>query len=84
MLASARGSCFPKDVKALEYMGLLHGATRALRPSWRQPRPARQIVHKLREALGSLEGRRIGLLGLAFKPNTDDMRDAPSWRSPTC
>jgi UDPglucose 6-dehydrogenase len=38
----------------------------------------RQVVHKLRESLGTLAGRRIGLLGLAFKPNTDDMRDAPS------
>ena len=38
----------------------------------------RQIVYKLREALGTLSDRQIGLLGLAFKPNTDDMRDAPS------
>ena len=74
------GSCFPKDVKALEYMGLLHGAhpalLRAVMEINRDQR--RQIVHKLREILGSLRERRIGLLGLAFKPNTDDMRDAPS------
>ena len=38
----------------------------------------RLVVHKLRESLGSLEDRKIGLMGLAFKPNTDDMRDAPS------
>ncbi len=38
----------------------------------------RQVIHKLRELLGTLRGRKIGLLGLAFKPNTDDMRDAPS------
>jgi UDPglucose 6-dehydrogenase len=74
------GSCFPKDVKALEYMGLLHGAhpalLRAVMDINRDQR--RQIVHKLRELLGALDGKTIGLLGLAFKPNTDDMRDAPS------
>ncbi len=74
------GSCFPKDVKALEYMGLLHGAhpalLRAVMDINRDQR--RQVIHKLRELLGTLRGRKIGLLGLAFKPNTDDMRDAPS------
>ncbi len=74
------GSCFPKDVKALEYMALLHGAHPALLRTVmdinRDQR--RQIIHKLREILGSLKGRKVGLLGLAFKPNTDDMRDAPS------
>jgi len=74
------GSCFPKDVKALEYMGLLHGAhpalLRAVMDINRDQR--RLVVHKLRDLLGSLQGKRIGMLGLAFKPNTDDMRDAPS------
>jgi len=74
------GSCFPKDVKALEYMGLLHGAHPALLSAVmdinRDQR--RQIVYKLRDILGALQDRKIGLLGLAFKPNTDDMRDAPS------
>ena len=74
------GCCFPKDVKALEYMGLLHGAhpalLRAVMEINRDQR--RQVIHKLREMLGTLRGRKIGLLGLAFKPNTDDMRDAPS------
>jgi UDPglucose 6-dehydrogenase len=74
------GSCFPKDVKALEYMGLLHGAhpalLRAVMEINRDQR--RQVVHKLRTTLGNLTGRKLGLLGLAFKPNTDDMRDAPS------
>ncbi len=74
------GSCFPKDVKALEYMALVHGAhpslLRAVMEINRDQR--RQVIHKLRELLGSLRDRTVGLLGLAFKPNTDDMREAPS------
>jgi UDPglucose 6-dehydrogenase len=74
------GSCFPKDVKALEYMALVHGAhpalLRAVMDINRDQR--RQVVHKLRDVLGSLREQKIGLLGLAFKPNTDDMREAPS------
>jgi UDPglucose 6-dehydrogenase len=74
------GSCFPKDVKALEYMALLHGAhpalLRAVMEINRDQR--RHVVHELRDILGTLRERKIGLLGLAFKPNTDDMREAPS------
>ncbi len=75
------GSCFPKDVKALEYMALIHGAhpqlLRAVMEINRDQR--RQVVHKLRRLLGgNLNGKTIGLLGLSFKPNTDDMREAPS------
>lgn len=74
------GSCFPKDVKALAYMAaengrhpqLLH-AVIAINDD-RRP----MVVHRLKEMLGGLEGKTIGLLGLAFKPNTDDMREAPS------
>jgi UDPglucose 6-dehydrogenase len=73
-------NCFPKDVKALEYMALLHGAHPALlRAVMEINRDQRRlVVHRLRELLGSLRERKIGLLGLAFKPNTDDMREAPS------
>ena len=74
------GSCFPKDVKALEYMALLHGAHPSLLHAVMEINrdQRRQVVHRLRELLGSLRERKIGLLGLAFKPNTDDMREAPS------
>jgi UDPglucose 6-dehydrogenase len=74
------GSCFPKDVKALEYMALLHGAHPSLLHTVMEINrdQRRQIVHRLREVLGSLRDRKVALLGLAFKPNTDDMREAPS------
>lgn len=74
------GSCFPKDVRALEYMASIHGChPQLLRAVIEINRDQRiHIVRVAREALGDLRGARIGLLGLAFKPNTDDMRDAPS------
>ncbi len=75
------GSCFPKDVKALEHMALVHGAhpqlLRAVMEINRDQR--RRVIVKLRELLAdNLRDKIIGLLGLAFKPNTDDMREAPS------
>ena len=74
------GSCFPKDVKALAALAerfdyhpeLLH-AVMAINRDQRM-----LVVDKLRECLEVLEGRLIGLFGLAFKPNTDDLREAPS------
>ncbi|MDP2935649.1 MAG: UDP-glucose/GDP-mannose dehydrogenase family protein [Dehalococcoidia bacterium] len=74
------GSCFPKDVQALSHMAAAHGRRpqllRAVMDINRDQR--RLIVHRLRQLFGSLEGRQIGLLGLSFKPNTDDMREAAS------
>ncbi|MER2599162.1 MAG: UDP-glucose/GDP-mannose dehydrogenase family protein [Caldilineales bacterium] len=74
------GSCFPKDVLALEHMALVHGThpslLRAVMDINRDQR--RKVVHRLRQELGRLQDKRIGLLGLAFKPNTDDMREAPA------
>lgn len=75
------GSCFPKDVLALHHMAIDQGqqpqileAVMSINQSRRQ-----QVIAKLRELLGDdLSGKTIGLLGLAFKPNTDDMRDAPA------
>ncbi len=74
------GSCFPKDVQALAHMAAVHGChpqlLRAVMDINRDQR--RQVIHKLRALLGTLDEKRIGVLGLAFKPNTDDMREAPS------
>ncbi|BAO43672.1 UDP-glucose dehydrogenase family protein [Thiolapillus brandeum] len=75
------GSCFPKDVSALEhtanqvgYQAQLLEAVEAV--NRRQKQVLCQKIHAHFE--GDLAGRRIALWGLAFKPNTDDMRDAPS------
>jgi UDPglucose 6-dehydrogenase len=74
------GSCFPKDVEALAHMAAVHGRhpqlLRAVMDINRDQR--REVVHKLRELLGTLDRKVLGVLGLAFKPNTDDMREAPS------
>lgn len=74
------GSCFPKDVKALAFMaeekglnpGILNAVTQV---NYGQRKAA---VRHLEQMTGGLKGKTVGLLGLAFKPNTDDMRDAPS------
>lgn len=75
------GSCFPKDVEALAYMAKEKGLNpRILNDVMNVNYDRRKSVASyLEQALGgSLKGKRIGLLGLAFKPNTDDMRDAPA------
>jgi UDPglucose 6-dehydrogenase len=75
------GSCFPKDVEALAYMAKEKGLNpRILNQVMDVNYDRRKTVIRHLEQLlgGSLKGKRIGLLGLAFKPNTDDMRDAPS------
>ncbi|MGQ9832467.1 MAG: UDP-glucose dehydrogenase family protein [Candidatus Villigracilaceae bacterium] len=74
------GSCFPKDVLALAYMAEEKGVEpRILNAVSQVNYNQRRLVRKnLEEMLGTVKGKTIGLLGLAFKPNTDDMRDAPS------
>jgi UDPglucose 6-dehydrogenase len=75
------GSCFPKDVQALAYMAKERGLTpRILNDVMDVNYDRRKAVSKQVEALlgGSVRGKTIGMLGLAFKENTDDMRDAPS------
>jgi UDPglucose 6-dehydrogenase len=74
------GSCFPKDVAALAALAerfdyhpeLLHAVMDINRDQ------RMLVIDKLRDCLEELPGRVIGLLGLAFKPNTDDLREAPS------
>ncbi len=72
------GSCFPKDVKALEHMAVLHGTQPQLLQAVMEinRNQRRRVVMKLRKALGTLNDKTIGVLGLSFKPNTDDIRDS--------
>jgi UDPglucose 6-dehydrogenase len=74
------GSCFPKDVLALAYMAKDKGRHPQLLNAVMEINADRRpvAVQRLKEMLGSLEGKVVGLLGLSFKPNTDDMREAPS------
>jgi len=75
------GSCFPKDVQALAYMAKEKGLNPKILDNVMDVNYARRkAAVKLTESLigGTLKGKTIGLLGLAFKENTDDMRDAPS------
>lgn len=74
------GSCFPKDVKALvaiaddnDYDFTLLKEVEKINAS-----TSRSVVKKAKNLLGDVEGKNIAVLGLAFKPDTDDMRDAPS------
>jgi UDPglucose 6-dehydrogenase len=74
------GSCFPKDVQAFLHIadefgydfGMLHETERVNREAHRWP------VQQLRRLLWNLEGKTVAVLGLAFKPNTDDIRQAPA------
>ncbi len=74
------GSCFPKDVKALAYMAKEKGLNPRILDSVTGVNYDRRIeaVKHMDEMTGGLKGKTIGLFGLAFKPNTDDMREAPS------
>jgi UDPglucose 6-dehydrogenase len=74
------GSCFPKDVSALKQLAGNSGYHFQLLTSVIEVNELqkRRVIGKLKKHLGSLEGRRVALLGLAFKPGTDDMREASS------
>ncbi len=73
------GSCFPKDTQAILYTGFLYDYSlplvdAAIRVNKRQ---RKGIVDKLQSALKVIRGNTIGIMGLAFKPGTDDLRDSP-------
>ncbi len=74
------GSCFPKDVKALISFARLRGVEPNLLESVEEvnEQQAAHMVAMAKQELGSLKGKRVALLGLSFKPGTDDMREAPS------
>ncbi|WP_433922836.1 UDP-glucose dehydrogenase family protein [Paenibacillus taichungensis] len=74
------GSCFPKDTQALiQIAGMVDYDFRLLKSVVQVNQDQRfHIIHKLEEALGSLKGKTIAVWGLAFKPETDDVRDAPA------
>ncbi len=74
------GSCFPKDVSALKMLAGNSGYHFQLLGSVIEVNELqkRRVVQKLQKHVGSLVGKRIALLGLAFKPDTDDMREASS------
>jgi UDPglucose 6-dehydrogenase len=74
------GSCFPKDVSFLKLLAGNSGYHFQLVNAVIEVNELqkRRVVSKLQKHLGKLGGKRIALLGLAFKPNTDDMREAPS------
>lgn len=74
------GSCFPKDVKALLHTGLDNGYhMEVIEAVERVNEKQKSIVYdKIIKAVGDVKGKTIALLGLAFKPETDDMREAPA------
>lgn len=74
------GSCFPKDVKALLHTANLNGVHFSLLKETVAINDFQQelLVTKAINRLGDLKGKKVAMLGLAFKPETDDMREAPS------
>jgi UDPglucose 6-dehydrogenase len=74
------GSCFPKDTRALAALGRHHGVRQALVETTIQvnARQRELLVDKIAAALGGVAGRTVAVLGLSFKPNTSDVREAPA------
>lgn len=75
------GSCFPKDVEALAFMAKEKNLNPRILNSVMEVNYERRtaaVISVEKMVGGSLKGKTVGLLGLAFKPNTDDMRDAPA------
>ncbi|MBO4691357.1 MAG: UDP-glucose/GDP-mannose dehydrogenase family protein [Bacteroidales bacterium] len=74
------GSCFPKDVKALIRTGEENGYKMRVISAVEEVNEAQKkvVFEKLKTALGTLKGKTVAMWGLSFKPETDDMREAPS------
>ncbi|WP_418982766.1 UDP-glucose dehydrogenase family protein [Alistipes sp.] len=74
------GSCFPKDVKALAHTAREHGYTMQVVEAVERVNELQKsvVVEKLQQSLGDLRGKVVALWGLSFKPETDDMREAPA------
>jgi UDPglucose 6-dehydrogenase len=74
------GSCFPKDTRALAALGRRYETRQLIVESAIETndRQRERVVAKIADAVGGLAGRRIAVLGLAFKPNTNDVREAPA------
>lgn len=74
------GSCFPKDTLAIAKIAEKHGYRFEIVRAVMQvnERQKEMMVAKIKKAVGILKGKTLGVLGLSFKPNTDDMREAPS------
>ncbi|MFJ8117919.1 UDP-glucose dehydrogenase family protein [Bacillus mycoides] len=74
------GSCFPKDTKALARIAHEHGETISLIEATVEANEKQKLkmVDKIVNAMGDVNGKTFAILGITFKPNTDDMRDAPA------
>ncbi len=74
------GYCFPKDVRAFYYIGKLNGVDFSLLLEVEKINNSRidRVIEKLKNALWNLKNKKIAIWGLSFKPNTDDIREAPS------
>jgi UDPglucose 6-dehydrogenase len=74
------GSCFPKDTRALAQFAREAGSPMELVEAvvLVNQRQGERMIRKVEETLGGIRGKTIGLLGLTFKPNTDDIREAPA------
>ena len=74
------GSCFPKDSLALTRTGREHGEPLSVLEATIQANESQKarMIEKISEGLAGVKGKTLAVLGLSFKPNTDDMRDAPS------
>ncbi len=74
------GSCFPKDTRAVAQLAREKGQTFRIIDAVLEANEATKsrMLGKIREALGTIEGKTVGVLGLSFKPDTDDIRESPA------